>query len=244
MCDRGEDVGNVVSLTFEDDRLVEAEPSRLGHGGGALGTISDERGTVLTAHERKRPHERDRVLRRLEATDRDDHGHPIARKSARARLRLDTGVDHERATCVAGAGGKAARRSDSQTQIVAVVSGRTARSASRGIRAGIPVCALAAQPCTVKIRMRNAGETRGDPSEDAGLRATGMDDLRTQASQEERQLDDTEQIPRRDRATDMAKRDEVRTSRGRDLSQRAWPVRADGDVVVAHEPLDELCHIR
>ena len=90
----------------------------------------------------------------------------------------------------------------------------------------------------------NARETSGDPPEDAGLRAAGMDDLRSQAPQEESELDDGQQIPRRDRTADVPKCDEIGSGRDGGIAQGAWAMRGHGDVVLARETLDELAHIR
>ena len=215
---RGEDLGNVVALTFEDDRLFDAEALRLSYRGVTVGTVADERCTVLAAEERKRAHERDRILRRLEPADRDDRGHPVARASAAGatshRCRCGSRTCDVRRTRPRR---RPAARSDSQTQIVAVVSGRTARSASRymtrrdtGVRARSPAV-------NGEDSDGNAGQTSGDPPEDAGLRAIGMDDLRSQAPQEERELDDG-------RADPEARPDDGRAGARRNrLRPRPWP---------------------
>ena len=83
---------------------------------------------------------------------------------------------------------------------------------------------------------RNAGEDAGETTEHTGLRAAGVEDVRSLAPQQARQLDEPREVtPRADRAPDAPEREEADTRRLGGLAERPGSVRRDRHVEAGDE---------
>ena len=91
---------------------------------------------------------------------------------------------------------------------------------------------------------RNADDEAGEATEHAGLRAAGVEDVRSLAPQQARQLEKPGEVaPGADRAPHALQRNEENTGRLGSLAERPGSVRCDRHVEVADERRQQRCDI-
>ena len=128
----GKQLRYVVPLALQPHAAVEAQLPHQLLQRRPIGTIAhDQRLEPVGRQDREGLQQRGRVLGRLQAADRDERRPPRLVASTRCTGDVDRVVDHDGPFGVAGVGGDSAASSVSETQIVAVVSGRMSRSAHR-----------------------------------------------------------------------------------------------------------------
>ena len=143
----GQDLGDIVALSHELDDLLHTEPPYLGFDRRAFWPLSHhESREIALPKVSEGPHERDRVLGGLEPPDADDPRHLSCRPGHRSPGDVDPVPDHDSRARIARPRLDPRCPLEAETHTVAVVSGRTSRSAHRYMGTALPLAALNAQP--------------------------------------------------------------------------------------------------
>ena len=157
-----------------------------------------------------------------------DHRHTHGRPREWARADIDAGVNDDRPWRIAGSGvdprcslglGDADRHRRQWTH----------SSLRKSIEPGVDAGVRAERPAVDREDAnRNTGEPSGDSPQHACLRAARVHDVGAHAPHQAHELDEAEQIARRDRATDVAKLNHLRSRCAGDIGDRPVAVRGQG----------------
>ena len=233
----GQQRRHVAPVAGEADLPLEVErPDLLLHE-APVGAVADDQGVVGAGRQPGQgADERQGILGRLQASDRDEEGpSPVELRSGRT-FDVDPVRDHDRSSRVARPRGKPrgslllghADRDRRQRPHGAVRPAVEERGSS-GVRRERP-------SVRGEDPNRDARECRRQPSEDAGLRAARVDDVRTLAPQEAGELDDGGRIsPRAERPLQLPQRQEADAGSLGRLPERAGSVGGDHHVEAVHE---------
>jgi O-Antigen ligase len=227
-----EQFGNVKPRAGELDHLLETEAPNLRFDRRPIGPRADDDSLEAPRRQpRKRAHERQGILGRLEtAHGHDPRGWTVA-APVRRGARVNTVVNDDGRLLVTRAG-----RDPGDALAVGDADGHRRQRPHEPV--GPPVEAGGKSrmgrerpPVDGEDSDRHAGQPGGDAPEDSGLRAAGMEDVRTFPSQEHHELEQAQQVsPRVDRPPDVPERKEPDARGPRGVSQRPGPVRRDGDL--------------
>ncbi len=237
----GEDLCDVVAFPRDLDDARQPEAANLGLDLRPIGPVADddcpERATL---HAREGPNERGDVLRRLQPPDGHDRGRLRSRGRDEVVARVDCVPDHDGAVRVARTSREAShafglRDADRHRGQPPGDPLRHAVDGGAAPRGGTEGPAVNGEESD-----RRPSDPRGDPPEDACLRAVRVDDVRAQAPEQREELEEAQQVsPRTERAAHVAKRHEVGAGLLHRRVQRAGAVCRDGHVVGTDECRDE-----
>jgi hypothetical protein len=242
----GKQLGNVAALPGEADGAGESQSLDLLLQSRAVWPVADDHGLERVGPEIAESADEGReVLRRLQPADRQDQRPlPLDRSRTRCALHVHRIRDHDRPLPGTSSRRKprcalALRDADRhgrerlhQSVEPAIEPRREARVRSEG------------PAMDGKDPDRNASEEAGETTEHAGLRAAGVEDVRSLAPQQARQLIEPGEIaPEADRAADVLQRMEANTRRSGSLAERPGSVRCDRDVEVADERRKQRCDV-
>jgi hypothetical protein len=222
-----------VPLAGQLGRVSEPQSLDLGGNGRPIGPIAHDHGRKRTSAERaERANQRERILRLLETADADDSRRASIEPAPRRRgARVDAVVDDDRRLLLARTGCQPRRA-------------LALRDADRHRRHGFheplgPPVEHGDRPVRRRERPsvhredadRDAREPACEAAEDSGLRATGVEDVRTLTAQKRHELHETEQVsPGVDRTPDVSQGNEPNACSPRSVPQRPRPVRRHRDL--------------
>ena len=242
----GEQLGHVGARAQQLDALVDPEPAHLGGHSGPLGAVAGDAETSRAGLEcRHRPDEGHEVLRRPQAADAHDRRRPAGRpRRAPRAVERHAVVDDDRAGRAAGAG--------AQPRLAFAVGDADGRRGQRAHRAVGPqvrrrhaaLVRLEGPAVDGEQPHRHTGREGGEPSEDPGLGAVGVEHQRPLAAEQQEQLAEREGVVERvERPPEMAKLHVARACPAAGLSEEAVAPRGDHDVVLACQRLRERGHV-
>lgn len=242
----GKNLRHVLALSGEVDGSGQPESPKLGLDGRPIRPVPyDERLKPPTTQLCEGANERERVLGRLQAPNRDDPGWMRPVTGDRTRGGVDPVVDHDRRRLVASSGGNSRRAVPLRD-----THGGCRQRPDEPFR---PAEEHGAEPGNRSESPSVHGEDPdrsprrpgGDPPEHACLRAARVDDVRAHAAHEDDELQEAEQIaPDADRPTNMSQRNVFGTCLSGSHSQGPGSMGRYGDVVAADQRRDEGRDIR
>jgi len=234
----GEELRNVMARAGEHDRSLETEAANLGFDERPVGPGADEdRLEASLGEPAEGPRQRESVLGHSEPAHGDDPRRAGIGPPRRGRgPRFDTVVDDHRVMLGAGTG-----RDPGQTLALGDADGHRRQRPHEPVGPEVDARATSLvrgerPPVDGEDADRHAGQPGGDSPQDAGLRAAGVEDVRTLASQEHEELEQAEQVaPGADRPPDVPERNEANAGGPRGISQRTRAVRGEREVEAARE---------
>jgi hypothetical protein len=245
--DRGgaEERPNVTPLSEQSDRRVDSPPPYFILYRGSLRPVTDEEGLeVPSAKHRKRTHERERVLGRLQAPNHYEPGAPLQLGNRTSASRIDAVADDYCGRLTTGARVEPSpafslrntdrygrQRAKSALDPSVRSRGQPAMGEKRppvdGVHANGHSCE---PPCNTPERRR--------------FGAVDVNDLGPFASQEPNQLHQTKDVtPRADGTADSHERQETCAGRSRLVAQGTFTVGRDEDVEIVDESREQRGNI-
>ena len=242
----GKQLGDVAALAGEADPARQSQGLDLLLQPRAVGSVADNHGLERVGRKiAESPNERREVLRRFQPADRENQRpFPLDGSRARCAGHVHRVRNHDRpfrgarsrreprfALALRDADRHGGQWFDEPVD-PPIKPGRDARVSREGpaVHGEDPD--------------RNAGEEAGETTEHAGLRAAGMEDVRSLAPQQADQLEEAGEIaPGADGAPDTPQRKEANTGSLGSLAEWAGSVRRDRHVEVADERRQQRCDI-
>ena len=242
----GEQLGDVAPLAGERHAFCEAEAADLVLEPLSIGAFADDDGVERAGLEpAERPDERDEILGRLQPADGDDQRPlPAAGSDTRRTGDVDRVGDHHRAGRIARARGQAElplalRDADRDG------GERTDEAIGDAVDAAGGAGVGGERPTVDREDPdRDAGESARETSEDAGLRAARVEDVRAVAAEQPDELDDPGHIVRAYRPPHVSERLEPHAGRSGRVTKWACSVSRDDDVEALHERRKQRRHVR
>ena len=242
----GKQLGDVVALAGEADTARESQSLDLLLQSRAVGPFADDHGLERVGPENtESPDERREVLRRLQpAHGEDQRPLSLGGPGARCARHVHRVRDHHRplrCACPRGEPGFALALRDAYRHC----GQRLDQPVGPPIELGRDARVRCEGPAVHgEDPNRNSGEEGGEAAEHARFRAAGVEDVRSLAAEQSRQLDKPGEIaPGADRASDVPQRKEANPRRLSGLAEWTGSVRSDRYVEAVYERREQRSDI-